>query len=140
MDAVFAVVADGANQTRDGKLNIFGIFDRVAAPAFPAQHSSMALVVKIRATPAERGETLRLTIRLLDEDGKKLVELNGQSVVPDEPNILTPSATAILDVRGLPIPHPGTYAFCILVNGEEKARAAFDAVLLPRRPGPAENA
>ena len=44
-----AVLADYANVTSDGKLNILGIFDRMNVLNLPAVHPQMNLVLRLEA-------------------------------------------------------------------------------------------
>jgi len=64
------LVADYANVTDNGKLNVMGIFQRLHAREFPARHPVMQLVIKLVAGPGEYGESRRLTVRLLDADAR----------------------------------------------------------------------
>lgn len=48
MQVPLAVLADYANVTADGKLNIMGIFDIIYAPQVSFVHPQMQLVMKLR--------------------------------------------------------------------------------------------
>ena len=52
MDVTLALLADAANVSQDGKLNILGIFNGLGAAAFPATHPSMHLVLRFEASRA----------------------------------------------------------------------------------------
>ena len=49
MRVPLAVLADYANVTTDGKLNIMGIFNRIFASALPVVHPQMRLVMRFQA-------------------------------------------------------------------------------------------
>jgi len=53
MDLTYLLAADYANITRDGKLNVMGIFSIINAPGFPAVHPQMYLVAQLTAGPFE---------------------------------------------------------------------------------------
>ena len=55
MKVNLALLADGANVSREGKLNILGIFDTIHAGKFPVVHAQMRLVVRLEASSAELG-------------------------------------------------------------------------------------
>ena len=55
MNVRLAVLADYANVTGDGKLNILGIFDRINLLQIPAVHPQMHLVLRIEAHPSGIG-------------------------------------------------------------------------------------
>lgn len=61
MNVSLALVADYANISREGKLNILGIFDRIAAQSVPAVHSQMQLIMRLEA---DRAESERESIKL----------------------------------------------------------------------------
>jgi len=55
MKLTLFLAADYANITREGKLNVMGIFNDIYARTFPARHSSMHLVAKLGAELGEYG-------------------------------------------------------------------------------------
>lgn len=46
MEVSLALLADYANVTREGKLNLLGLFDRIDARAVPWVHPQMQLVLQ----------------------------------------------------------------------------------------------
>jgi hypothetical protein len=136
MKVTLALLADFANKSADGKLNILGVFSRIFAEKYPAIHPEMKLVVRFEMHPAELGQTKRLQIQLRDEQGKQIFELAGDLTV--EPQTGAPSSgemvhtDSILSLSGLPIDAPGTYEFVILVNGDVKGTVPFKAVVRTR--------
>ena len=49
MRVSLALLADYSNVSREGKLNILGIFDTIYAPRFPTTHAHLQLVVRFEA-------------------------------------------------------------------------------------------
>jgi hypothetical protein len=130
MDVPLAVLADYANVSREGKLNIMGIFAEIRPAAFPALVPSMHLVLVLRYGPAERGETKEIVIRALDADGNIMVEL--RTTVPiaaDAP--LVGTVQSIVSINGMAFQHAGDYAFDVLVGGEPKAHVGFTVFAPP---------
>ena len=84
MEVPFAFLADAANYSQSGTINVLGIFNQVSATNFPTVHPSMALVMRLEASPAEYGQTKQLEIRLMDEDGKALGSLSADLEIPPE--------------------------------------------------------
>ncbi len=68
MKARLALIADAANVSREGKLNILGQFDTLWAQTVPVVWPSMVLVLKVEATAGE-GPKHKLGLRIVDEDG-----------------------------------------------------------------------
>lgn len=124
MRVPLAVLADYANQTADGKLNIMGIFDTIFASQMPALHPQMQLVMKLQSEPAERGTEKNIDIKLLDADGKVIIGLAASLKVPDD-FPLTGEVPQIISLSGLRFENYGEYAFHILVNGDTKAEVPF---------------
>ncbi len=128
MQIPLALLADYANVSAEGKLNIMGIFDTIFVPGgFPTTHAQMRLIFRYLIPVSERGSTKTIDIRLLNADGVILLGLNSTMKIPDDlpTNQEIPQ---ILELNGLVFPEPGEYAFSILVGGDEKARVPFRVV------------
>ena len=122
VDVNLAVLADYANVSQDGKLNIMGIFQEVNATTLPFVLPQMYLVVSLTAGPAEFDTVRDLRIVLLRSDGEKLLELEGQLNVPRSPREGSRSyMNEAIGLAGIPFPQAGDYAFHILVGDDEKA-------------------
>jgi len=135
MNARLALLADFANQSADGKLNILGAFDTIYAVKFPAVHPEMKLVVRFEIHPAEADEPRRLEIQFRNADGQKIFGLQGTMKFQGRPEG-TPvgemlSANHILGINALELKEPGRYEFVVLVNGEIKASVPLKAVVRP---------
>lgn len=63
MDLKFALLADHATLTRDGKLVIVGDFDAITAPKLPATHPQFFVVVRFQASITEGTGSHRLDSR-----------------------------------------------------------------------------
>jgi hypothetical protein len=131
MDVTLALLADYANVSQEGKLNVMGVFDRIWAKNFPAVHPEMRLVFKLEAGPAERGTDKVIEVKLLDADGKVLQHLKGQFTVPAESRRPTIEINQVLRFATVSFEKPGDYAFYILVGGDEKGKVPFSVEQLP---------
>jgi hypothetical protein len=126
MDVTLAVLADYANVSQDGKLNIMGIFQEVNPPALPFQLPQMFLVVSFEAGPAEFGSLKDVRIALLDSDGDEMLALEGQAEVPRPPRPGRRTyINQVLGLNGVAFPRPGDYEFSILIAGETRGTAAL---------------
>jgi hypothetical protein len=121
VEVTLAVLADYANVSQDGKLNIMGIFQEVNPPVLPFPLPQMFLVVSFEAGPAEFGSRKNVRIALLDNDGSEMLALEGQVDVQRPPR---PGRRAyinqVIGLNGITFPRAGDYAFSILVGGETK--------------------
>ena len=121
MDVKLAVLADFASITREGKLNILGIFDEINPPNLPAQLPIFYVVVSYEAGPAEFDTEKSTQIALTDADGDVMVRLEQRITVPRAIRPGTRSTmNQISGIVGLPFPKAGDYQFAILVDGREE--------------------
>jgi len=118
MEVTLALLADYANVTREGKLNIMGIFELIYAHSFPFRHPQMQLIMRFESDAAEAGTTKDVEVQLVDEDGKKLMSIGGEITLgqgrPGEPII----TNHILTLNNMGFEKPGDYEFKILIQGE----------------------
>jgi hypothetical protein len=126
MRLILLLAADYANITRDGKLNVMGIFNKINAVNFPARHSSMHLIVKLAAELGEYGETRDLSVRLLDPDGGEILRMASPIKVPKSGAGRAPEVNAILELKDVVFPKPGPYQFVVLVDKDYKGDLAID--------------
>lgn len=78
MELRYALLADFANATQEGKINVIGIFDHLFANNFPAVHRQLFLITSIETEPEDEGHTREISIQLINADGVVLTELKGQ--------------------------------------------------------------
>lgn len=119
------LAADYANITREGKLNVMGIFNDIYAQSFPARHSSMHLVAKLGAELGEYGQTRDFTVKLLDEDANQIFDLSGQFQVPTGKQGRKPEVNLILELKDLVFPKEGIYQFVLLVDKDHKGELSL---------------
>ncbi len=136
MQVKLAVLADYANVTGDGKLNILGIFDRINLTQIPAAHPQMHLVLRLDAHPAEQNRTFAIEIRLHDPEGLVIFEVKGEIVPRGEPGQPV-STNQILTLNNLQLEKIGDYRFVIFLNNDLKSEIplAVEFVAMPAAPG-----
>ena len=121
MDVTLALLADAANVSQDGKLNILGIFNGLGAATFPATHPSMHLVLRFEASRAEEGKSKQIEIQLADSDGNPLFTIATKLVMPQGMPGQPIRMNHILALNGVRFPKAGDYVFNILVGDDHKA-------------------
>lgn len=119
MEVDLALLADAATIDASGKLNILGIFDRIAAESFPTRHPRLSLVLRFSAGIDEVGRHL-VGITLKGPDGEQVVRIDGELNLSPGPSsaggaVLVPH---VLNMDGLVFPAPGRYVFDVRVDGE----------------------
>ncbi|MBI4512545.1 MAG: hypothetical protein HY702_00405 [Gemmatimonadetes bacterium] len=135
MDVDLAVLADAANVSQEGKLNILGIFDTIWGRDFPLRHGTMVFVVRVEAQFAEQGEH-HLELRLMDADGSQVFRaegplhvLGGKPGRPVKPHI-------ILGLSGVVFAAAGDYSFEVLIDGQHKKSVPLYVVKAPESQRP----
>lgn len=126
MDVTLAVCCDAANVSREGKLNLLGIFNSIHAERFPATHPHLSLVLRVEARVGEEG-TYPLELRFVDEDGGELFKVNGQVGLSGGQPGRPMTAQTIMDINNLQLPGPGTYAFDVFLDGHRARSIALHA-------------
>ena len=130
-----ALLADYANITREGKLNVLGIFQTIGAITFPVRHPQMQLIFMWSADPTEAGRDRQIEIQMCDADGKKILGLTGPFKVPPPPQPgKMVEGNEILNLNGLVFEKAGAYKFNILVDNDLEGEASFDVVLVTPPP------
>ena len=111
-----ALLADEANVSQEGKLNVLGVFDRLAAPTFPTVHPKMVFVFRIQSEYMDTGRSFAVRLRLMDEDGQVLFEAGGDLVPPAVAPGDFASANQIFTLVGITLPRAGHYKFVLNVG------------------------
>jgi len=120
MQVKLALLADYANVTAEGKLNILGIFDRITVPSLPIVHPQMHLILRLEAHPAEGSRSHNVEIRLHDPDGETVFEVKGEMVPHGGPGS-TSATNQILTLNNLQLNKAGGYMFVVFVNNDLKS-------------------
>ena len=111
-----ALLCDDANVSQEGKLNILGVFDRIAAGTFPTVHPKMVFAFRVQAEYGDAGRSFAVRVRLIDEDGGVLFEASGEIVGPPvEPGEFL-TANQLFTLVGVGFPRPGNYKFEVNVG------------------------
>jgi hypothetical protein len=122
VEVTVAVLADYANVSQDGKLNIMGIFQEINPPVLPFALPQMYLVVSFTAGPAEFGSVRNIRIPLLHSDGQEILGMEAEMRVP---SARRPGSRAYINeaigLAGITFTQAGDYAFHILIGDDEKA-------------------
>lgn len=119
MQSKLAVLADAANTTSEGKLNLLGEFNVIFAARVPFTWPRMFLVVKLETEPGE-GERHKLRIRVIDQDGRQVTnEIQGDADFGQRFRPGLPlTGVLIFEIRAPTFANFGTYEFEIYANDE----------------------
>lgn len=127
METLLIVVADYANMTGNGKLNIMGIFNELNPPSYPYSHPSLYLIFKLRAALGEYGTKRIATVKFMDADGHELLSIPQEINIPEIAKGRRPEINGVLALNGLPFPKPGMYNFVLLIDRDAKGEVSIQA-------------
>jgi hypothetical protein len=120
-----AVLADEANVSQEGKLNLMGIFDRIAAAEFPVVHPKMVFAFRVEAEYGDAGRTFPVRVSMEDEEGTALFQAEGELMAPTVPPGEFSTANQIFALVGVQFPTPGMYRFVVRVGESARHEAPF---------------
>lgn len=121
MNVKLALLADYANVSREGKLNILGIFDVLKARSFPVAHPTMQLVITFEASRVEVDNPRDVRIKLTDADGGQILELSGPVTFKGGVAGEMLKVNHIITFNNIIFPKEGTYTFHIFIDKDHKA-------------------
>ena len=121
MRVTLAVLADYANISQEGKLNILGIFDRVQVAELPTSLPQMHFVLRLEAHAAERDRAHSVEIRLHDPDGQAVFEIKGEVTPRGGQPGLPVLTNQILGLNNLRLQQTGGFNFVVFINNDLKA-------------------
>lgn len=108
-----AVLADEANVSQEGKLNLMGIFDRIAAVEFPVSHPKLVFAFRVEAEFADSGRLFPIRVTMEDEDGDVLFEAAGELMAPPVAPGEYSTANQLFALVGVQFPRAGMYRFVV---------------------------
>jgi len=133
MEVTLALLADAANISQEGKLNILGTFNNISASKFPSRHPAMQLVLRLEASPAEAKTQKKLEVKLMDEDANSLGGAVAEFAVPEARSGRRIRMQIIMPINDAVFPKPGDYNFAVLVDGRTEAEVPLSVTQSSKR-------
>jgi hypothetical protein len=119
MHIQLALVCDDARMRPDGKMDVEGVFNDLAAPGFPAKQERMVLVTTIEWDRGEEGRN-KFKVDLMGPDGRPSLTLDGETEVDQRPADRPPPRTRlIMPLENVVFPRAGKYTFEVRVKGKK---------------------
>ena len=125
MNISLAFLADEANVSQEGKLNVLGIFDRITAATFPVVHPRMVFAFRVQMEYGDAGRAFPVEVRLLDQDGEPMFEAVGEIVAPPVPPGEFATANQVFSMVGVQFPAEGLYRFSVIIGGGDAYETPF---------------
>ena len=120
MHVTFALFADAANLSQEGKLNILGVFDALQVASLPAIHPRATLVVHLKGSVADAGNH-RVALQWLSPSGSELWSSDGELGVSQPPSGVLDMNFPLIAQLDLPLDLPGGYLMRVGLDGETTA-------------------
>lgn len=124
MHIAFALFADAANLSQEGKLNILGVFDTLHVAQMPAIHPRAALVVRVKGSTADVG-THVMGMAWVNPAGTELWSSEGELAVGTPPAGTTELDFPLIAGLDLPLDSAGTYTMRLSIDHESAAEVAL---------------
>lgn len=136
MEAKFVLLAEAVNETRDGRANIIGEFDRVHSTGVPVTFPRLYVIARFEAEISE-GSEHTIQIRLIDEDGQEVLQPPPAINLPFKPRGRGKPlrANTFFELSNIRLPKFGDYSFDLLVDGRFEARATLTLEPVSDTPG-----
>lgn len=119
MQVTFALFADAANLSQEGKLNILGVFDALQVATLPAIHPRAHLVVHLKGSTADVGPHT-VGFRWTNPQGEELWSSAGDLNVGAPPPGVGEMDLPLIAQIDLPMDSAGAYHMAIVVDGEDR--------------------
>ena len=120
MQVSFAMFADAANLSQEGKLNVLGVFDALQVGSFPAVHPRAHLVVHLKGTSTDVGRHT-VTLRWINPRGSELWTSTGELNVGQPPAGVSEMDLPLIAQIDLPIDSAGGYQMTVSLDDQQSA-------------------
>ncbi|MES2178436.1 MAG: hypothetical protein V4550_11310 [Gemmatimonadota bacterium] len=116
MHVTFAVFADAANLSQEGKLNILGVFDALQVGSLPALHPRATLVVHLKGSPTDAGPH-RVGLQWMSPSGSELWSSEGELGIAQPPAGVMEMDFPLIAQLDLPLDVAGRYVMRVGLDG-----------------------
>ena len=130
MNVSFAMFADGANISQEGKLNILGVFDAVQVGGIPTVHPRAHLIVRFKGSAQDIG-THQVSLRWINPGGVELWASDGQVELAAPPTGVIDIDIPLIASIDLPLDVPGSYQMRVFVNGQQRGEVPLQVRTAP---------
>ena len=116
MHVTFALFADAANLSQEGKLNIMGVFDALQVASLPALHPRATLVVRLKGAGSDSGSH-RVSLHWVSPNGADLWSSEGELGVATPPSGVSEMDFPLIAQLDLPLDVQGRYVMRVGLDG-----------------------
>ena len=120
----FALFADAANLSQEGKLNVLGVFDALHVASVPAVHPRATLVVRLKASPDAAGTHAR-SLTWVAPGGEEVWSSSGEVEVHSPPPGAVEVDIPVIAAIDLPIAEAGVHVMRVELDAEVEAEVGL---------------
>lgn len=131
MQVAFALFADAANLSQEGKLNIMGVFDALQVGSLPAVHPRAHLVVRLKGDAGDVGRHT-VTLRWVNPQGNELWTSTGDLNVGQPPSGVVEMDLPLIAQIDLPIDAAGVYRMTVSLDDRQNAEVLVQVRVAPQ--------
>ena len=135
MQVAFALFADAANLSQEGKLNIMGVFDALQVGSLPAVHPRAHLVVRLKGDVSDVGRHT-VTLRWVSPQGNELWTSTGDLNVGQPPTGVVEMDLPLIAQIDLPIDSAGVYRMTVSLDDRQNAEVLVQVRVAPQLRAP----
>jgi len=130
MHVIFALFADAANLSQEGKLNVLGVFDALQVASLPAVHPRAHLVVHLKGLPSDVGRHT-VTLRWVNPEGSELWTSTGELNVGQPPTGVMEMDLPLIAQIDLPIDSAGAYHMTVSLDDKKSVDVPVQVRAVP---------
>ena len=130
MHVIFALFADAANLSQEGKLNVLGVFDALQVGSLPAVHPRAHLVVHLKGAPSDVGRHT-VTLRWVNPEGSELWTSTGELNVGQPPTGVMEMDLPLIAQIDLPIDSAGAYHMTVSLDDKKSVEVPVQVRTVP---------
>lgn len=130
MHVIFALFADAANLSQEGKLNVLGVFDALQVGSLPAVHPRAHLVVHLKGSPSDVGRHT-VTLRWISPQGSELWTSTGELNVGQPPTGVMEMDLPLIAQIDLPIDSAGAYHMTVSLDDKKSVEVPVQVRTVP---------
>jgi hypothetical protein len=124
MHVQFALFADAANVSQEGKLNILGVFDALHVGQLPSVHVRATFVVRVKAVAEDEGPH-GVSLEWVNPSGELLWASRGELLVGPPPDGADGIDVPLLAVVDLPLDMAGIFTMIVAIDDVEATRTSL---------------
>ena len=129
MHVEFCTLADHANETIDGRLDVSGISDSLSGRSFPVSVGPKSLVLRLGIEPGDQMYTHSVLVLIEGAEGGRVLEIEGKVPISHDGSSQSSHLNRIFAFRELRFPRPGRYGLRVMIDGTKDRIMPFRVII-----------